>query len=321
MHRLDELRGMTLIKPREAIESCVIQPGLTLLTAPSRSGKTVLGVQMAMCQARGIPLFEEYKTIQSPTLIFEWDDKQGKQALQDFEAQCRASQPGMPVHFIAPDEDDDEPLTLADPEFLPYLRGKIQKAGAGLVVLDSDTALRGLRSAGSDIVKLEANELTMLAKLARDMDVAIILIHHDSKSSAHLDWAQRGAGTFAVNAAAEGNIRIARYPDLPEAHPARLVSIRSRRLRGAEFTVLFREETLDYDLAVTGAAAPYFPQLVDLYSHFRGVPFTQIEASKELGWRRSHAYNLLNRFLSSGVLRKESTAFTWDPSFKPKGIL
>jgi hypothetical protein len=66
MHRLDELRGMTLTKPREAIESCVTRPGLFLLTAPSRSGKTVLGVQIAMCQARGIPLFEEYKTIQSP---------------------------------------------------------------------------------------------------------------------------------------------------------------------------------------------------------------------------------------------------------------
>jgi hypothetical protein len=230
----------------------------------------------------------------------------------------------MPFHYVVPDEDDDEPLTLSDPEFLPYLREKIKEVGAGLLVLDSYTALRGLRSSGSDIVKLEANELTMLAKLARDMDVAILLIHHDSKSSAHLDWAQRGAGTFAVNAAAEGNIRIARYPELPEAHPARLVSIRSRRLRGTEFTVLFREETLDYvdyDLAVTGAAAPYFPQLVDLYRHFHGVSFTQPQVTTEIGWRRSHTYNLLNRFLSSGVLRKESTAFTWDPSFKPKGIL
>ena len=54
---------------------------------------------------------------------------------------------------------------------------------------------------------------------------------------------------------------------------------------------------------------------------FRGKPFSQAEVSKELGWSRANAYRILARLLASNVLRKESTGFTWDPGFNPKGIL
>jgi hypothetical protein len=313
----NELKFKNIVMPESLIEDFLTTPGLYLVTAPSKAGKTILSVQMAMCLSNGLALFDYYKTIQTPTLLFEWDDPNGPASLRAMVEKCRAARDPMPFHFIHPGDDPD-PLNFSDPDFLPYLELQITETGARFVILDSYTAMRGPRLSGGDIVKTESKELLALARIAHRHNCTILLIHHESKSSAQLSWADRGAGSYAVNAAPEGLIRISRFNELPEADPARLVSIRGRHLKGIEMALRFRQDTLDYDLILEGSAAQNYPELMQLHRAFPGISFTAKDISNELGWARTSTYRVLNRLTQANVFRRESNAWSWDPNFNTR---
>jgi len=185
-------------------------------------------------------------------------------------------------------------------------------------VLDSYTRLRGQRGRDGDIVKVESNELMALAQMAHRLRCTIVLIHHESKSSASLQWSDRGAGSFAIGAVAEGLIRIARFQELPEADGARLISVRGRHLRGTELVVRFKPDSLDFDLVLDGSASRDYPDLVQLRRAFPGESFNAKDISNDLGWSRPTTYRLMNRLVMSNVLRKESSSWSWDPSFNAR---
>src|SRR5262249_3924312 len=86
----DSLRGQDIVKSQALIEHFLVTPGLTLMVGASRSGKTVLAIQMAMSLANHLPLFEEYTTGQANGLIVEWDDRRGKASIKDFTVNSRA---------------------------------------------------------------------------------------------------------------------------------------------------------------------------------------------------------------------------------------
>jgi len=119
------LKDRTIVMPELLIEDLLTTPGLYLITAPSKAGKTILSVQMAMCLANGIALFDNYKTIQAPALLLEWDDPMGNASIKSMVLQCRASRDSMPFYYIHPGDTLD-PLNFADPQFAPYLEEKIR---------------------------------------------------------------------------------------------------------------------------------------------------------------------------------------------------
>jgi hypothetical protein len=289
------------------------------VSAAPKAGKTVFSVQVAMCVAGQRNLFDYYSTRKKlGALILEWDDPQGDAALKDFILKARSFDPAAPLYFCSR---PTPPLVLSDPLFLPWLGGIIEQQSIGLVVLDSYTALRGLRS-GGDFVKLEAHEMTMLADLAKQLGIIIILIHHDSKSSAHLDWSSRAAGSFAVGAATDTLIRISRFDELAEDDGARLVQIRGRHLAGKSFVLRFREQSLDFDIIYEGGAALYYPDVKALHRTFAGAEasFTAKNIADELGWARPTIYRLLNRLTGAGILRKSGNTWNWDPNFSRRDL-
>lgn len=306
------LQDQVLRAPIEMIQSCVTQPGVTLVNASNKAGKTVLTIQMLMSVASGQPFLEWFKVNQASVLLFQWDDLQGEIELQQYLSKARASKPGMPFFYVTPGED---PITLQDPEFLPFLRSEIQRTGAQLVALDSYSALRGARSRGGDVVKLDADDILLLQKVALELNCAILLIHHDSKSSAALDWASRGAGSYAIGAASDAIIYLTRYPELAEDEGSRMVSIRSRRMKGAEFCVRYRAESKDFDLIFEGPGARDYPEVKKLYRAFPSVAFLHPEASEALGVSKPTVYRVCSRLVASGVLRKEPTGWKFDPNF------
>lgn len=315
-HSFDSLRALQLPYAEPLIEGIAYAPGLILGSGESKSGKTVLGVQMCMSCANRAHLFDNYATKQANGLIVEWDDQRGAASLKAFEELSRVSRPGQPLAYSV-NEAIDPDFTLADPEFTPWLRSLIQEHKARFVVLDSYTALRGFRSGGrgQDIVKIEATELLSLQKLAIEMDAVILLIHHTSKSSAHLDRHSRAAGTYAMQATSEAQIIVERYRELGEEDPMRLVSVRGRHIAGMQMALRFRAESLDFDLVLDGPAAEEFPRLRHLLHAFRGKPFTAAEVTKEIGWAKTQVYSLMSRLAGSGIVQKNGTAWDWNPGW------
>lgn len=317
---LNSLRTLTIPGSEMLIDQLLVTPGLTLMVGASKSGKTILSVQMGMCLANHLHLFDYFTTAQANTLIVEWDDKQGKSSLKAFELKARASRgENQPFHGTVKEYDDEDSLldfTLSDPEFVPWLKGLIKEYQARFVILDSYTALRGFHSGGKDIVKVEATELSQLNRLAIEMSCAILLIHHTSKSAATQERHSRSAGTFVMAAVPEAQIVVERFRELGEEDPARLVSIRGRHLRGMQMVLRFREESLDFDFIMDGPASEEFPRLRQLLrGGFRGKAFTAAEVTKEIGWAKTQVYALLSRLTASGLLRKDGTSWTWEPNW------
>lgn len=310
-----ELRKMIFPGSEPLVEQWVYGPGLGLITGASKDGKTVLAVQIAQSCANKLHFLDYYATRQANCLIVEWDDQQGGGSLKDFVKKTRAARDSQPISYSIRAEIDDLDFNLTDPEFVPWLRDLIKKHQARLVVLDSYTALRGYHSGGRDVVKVEAGEMLLLQKLAIELNCCILLIHHASKSSAHLDRHSRSAGSFAIQAVSEFQIVVERFRELSEEDPMRLVSVRGRHLRGLQMALKFREDTLDFDWVMDGPAAEEFPRLRHLLRAFRGKSFTVPEITKEIGWAKTQAYALMSRLGSSGLVLKDGTAWSWSPAW------
>lgn len=313
--RLETLRTAMITPTVEIIERHIVNDAATLLVGPSKNGKTLFGVQACLSLAAGMALLGNYKVSKTPALIIEADDRRGKASLKDFLIKCRAAghDPDVTVIYHDPDHREAVIPTIGEPEFAPWLKEQIRRSGAGVCLLDSYTALRGFRE-GRDIVKLEAEDMILLSDIARELHCAIILVHHDSKTSAHLDRYSRAAGSFAIAQATESQIVITRFPDLPDSDPARLVTVRGRHLDGHQMVIAFRKASLDYDLVLESCAEDY-PRIRELWQAFPRTAFDIHDVGRELGWKGATPYRLLGRLVGGGVLRKESVQWTWDRSF------
>jgi hypothetical protein len=312
----EALRSMVIPYKEPLVENMLHMPGLTTLVGASKSGKTVLGVQLVMNCANSLHLFDYFRTQQANGLIVEWDDRAGLASLKTFIEKARASRPNQPIDCTV-NEEIDLDFTLTHPEFVPWLKKLIKDREARIVLLDSYTALRGFHSGGRDIVKIEAGELLLLHQLALEAGCSIVLIHHTSKTSANLDRHSRAAGSYAMQAIGESQIVIERFHGAPENDPMRFISVRGRHLRGLEAVVRFEEASLDFDLVLEGPAAEEFPRLRMLLHAFRGKGFAIADVTKEIGWQKSAAYALLSRLLTAGVVTKIGTGnWVWSPAWE-----
>jgi hypothetical protein len=271
--------------------------GATLKIGAARSGKTVLAVQELLATASGKALFDNYKVLkQGPVMLVEQDDPAGaagvKQIVERF-----AAQKDLPLYTV-----EKVPFGFG-PALLDWLGEQITKLKLVLTVLDSYTALRGPREHGIDIVKVEQMELGQLDALGKKAQSAIEVIHHESKGAAGLDWAQKGAGTFAMGMSTEGLIQVSRFSELDG--PERLVRIRARRHEAdVQMVLRFRKDTLDHEHVLESSAAPLYPVMKQIMADIGTAPFGIKDLAQATGASRATAYRQIDRLRYAGVLQK-----------------
>ncbi len=245
------------------IEGVVPSAGASLIVGASKSGKTLLGVQMALAIASGAPLFEQYRILKpGPVLVLEQDDPAGAASIKDILQRSPIPVDELPFYLVP------RVPWVFGPELLDWLGGEIAKLDLSFVLLDSYTALRGQRGANIDIVKREQSDLMMIDELAKKTHAAILIVHHASKGSFGMDWSDRAAGSFAMSAATESQVHVSRFSDLDSNAPERLVRVRGRHTEGVEMVLRFEKETLRYTHVLEGGAAPLYPLLLQIQSEF-----------------------------------------------------
>jgi hypothetical protein len=285
--------------PEMLIEEFLPTPGCVLMFGREKVGKTLLAIQAGFCVAANLHLFQNYRIVKpGPVLLVEADDPGGAASLKLLLG--KTDLPVMQAPFFTVAEPD---LRLSD-GFLQWLRHEIKARALKLVILDSYTALRGPRAAGGDIVKTEAGEMGELDKLGKEMGMCILLIHHESKGAAGLDWSSRAAGSFAMSAAVEGMIAVARYSDLEMNSPERHVRIRGRHFEDREMVLRFRPQYLNFEHVLSGSAAGMYPHVLTISRTFGKRTFSPKEYVLETGMSRQNATRLLGRLASAGALRK-----------------
>jgi hypothetical protein len=309
------LRTKDIPMPFQLIAGILSSPGLNLLVGAPKTGKSILSTQMAFSLIRGLALMDNYATQKTNVLLLAWDDPQAEASIKKMLIKSRAAAERDADGFSYALPDPLNPLTITDPEFLPWLKNEILQLKIGFCILDTYTALRGIRSQTGDIVKLEARELAQLARLAIETQCSILLLHHGSKSSAHLHWSEQAAGTFAMHAGPSGQLYIERIRELPEGDPHRRVHVESRDLGDKVMIIKFREETMDFDFILDGPVANDFHRLRQLWRQLGSHAFTAKDVSTELGWKHSQVYELANKLTHYGILNKAGTEWTWARKF------
>jgi hypothetical protein len=281
------------------IESLLPARGACLLVGKPKSGKTLLGIQMAIAVASGSALFGNYRVLgKGPALVLEQDDPAGAASVQGILKVSPVPIGGIPF-YLAP----QVPFTFG-PELLEWLEGQISALELRLVVLDSYTALRAARGASVDIVKVEQTELRLLDGLAKQTGCTILVVHHGSKGSAAMDWTEQAAGTFAMGAAVESQVHITRFKELSGTAPERLVRVRGRHLDGVEMVLRFRKESLDYEYVVEGGAAELYPLILQLQNMFGHGTFGPKDLQRETAVSPATATRQIGRLHHGGVLER-----------------
>ena len=287
------------VEPRcELIEKWLPTRGACLIFGKPKSNKTTIAVQAAIAVATGQAFLDYYKVLKTgPVLLLTQDDPDGAASVQDLFRVSPIPTHGQPIYTVPKVPFDFGVL------FIEWLEKEIVEKKLVFAVLDSYTKLRGPRKSGIDIVKAESADLTELDELAKRTNCCILIIHHDSKSAAAaLDWSDHAAGTYAMSSSTENQIHMARFSDLLDGAPERLVQVRGRHTRGNEVVVRFREKTLDQEFILEGGAAPLYPMILGLRNSFGSEPFTPKEYKFETGVSSATATRHIARLLQSDAL-------------------
>jgi RecA-family ATPase len=298
---VNELLALDVPEPEMLIEGLVSRRGASLLSGASKAGKTIFGTQLAISISSGSALFEYYRILHpGPVLLVEQDDP-------DATASVKAILRRTPLPVAEGSFYLVEKVKFCfGLEFLAWLESEISRLSLRLVVLDSYTALRGPRVKGSDIVKAERDDLSQLNDLAKRMNSAIVILHHNSKGSAALEWSQQAAGTFAMGAATESQIFISRFQDLGAGSRERLVRVRGRHFEDKEMVLRFRKNTMDYEHVMEGEAAPLYPLILQIRSEFGTRQFAPKELIQATGVSRATAHRQIERLYQAGALIKRA---------------
>jgi AAA domain-containing protein len=297
---VEDLLKLQVPERKMLIETLIPTPGAVLLVGAHKSGKTVLSAQIAIAEASGHPLMDNYRVIdQGAVIVVEQDDPAGDVSMRDYLRASPIPVAGLPFHLFT------RIKYRFGPDFYSWLESEIEGREARLVILDSYTALRPHRRSGGDIVKVESDELTLIDALGKRHKCTIMVLHHVSKGSFGMDWSDQTAGSFSIGAAVEGQIHISRFKDLPASAPERLLQGRGRHLEDFQSVIRFRKPTLDYEIVLEGSGAPLFMEILEIKTNFQDRVFSQKDLYQELGMSRSSAFRLTVRLSSAGVLRRQ----------------
>lgn len=287
---------------QELIEKTLPVSGAFLIVGTHKSGKTVFAVQAAIAVASGHPFMDNYRVLdKGGVILVEQDDPAGDLSMKSYLEASPVPVSGIPLYLFV-----RIPYTFGL-QFIQWLESEIQEKQARLVILDSYTALRPHRKPGTDIVKVESDEMRLLNALGKKHNCLIATISHDSKGSFGMDWSDRTAGTYAMGAAVEGQLHISRFRDLLDKAPERLVHIRMRHGADYQSVVRFRVPTLDYETVIEGEAASMFPELLGIYSEFGDRPFSPKDLYQSTGVSRATASRNIARLKASGALSRRGT--------------
>lgn len=301
LHVLDvaEILALKVSPPSMLVEGFIPSAGASLIFGAPKSNKTLVSVQIGIAVAGNQAVFDYYRVLEpGAVLMIEQDDPAGAASIQQILGLSPVPVEGIPF-YLAP----RLPFTFGL-ELIAWLENEIVTRKLRLVILDSYTALRGSRGSGTDIVKAEQHDLSMLDEMGKRTACAILIIHHDSKGSASLNWAQKAAGTFAMASSTEAQIHISRYADLDGNAPERLLRVQGRHLEGMEMVLRFRKDTLDHEHVMEGGAAVLYPLIRQIRNELGSQTFGPKELSQAIGISRATGGRYIERLYRADVLSK-----------------
>jgi hypothetical protein len=221
-----ELKRMSIPATRWLVAD-LIAPGLTLLAAPPKTGKSYLALQMALCVAAGKPFLDRETTAsrvcyfdleQWHALMLERDDRISK------------------AHAIPAEVPLDYSLTMdVGDGALAAMQQEIDR-GTKLIIVDLFARIRDELNE-NEKKGVYARDYAAIVRIAdfalQHPEVAIVVVHHANKGK-HDEWQAKISGSYGLTGGSHANVYMER-PDLrgmDEADKEHAMQYRTLRAQG-----------------------------------------------------------------------------------------
>lgn len=190
----------------------LITPGLTVLAAPPKSGKSWLILSMLMSISSGTP-FLGRKTAQAPSLFLALEDSERRIGARMEKIDPTYDYPlleiqteAVPMINIPGRSGNLKAIKTWENDFLAFL-DEYHKLGFRVFVVD---VFQKIRPGGTNPNQYEGDykEVAPLQKWAKEKDSALILIHHFKKGSQGFDPVERVGGSTGITGSADTIITI-----------------------------------------------------------------------------------------------------------------
>jgi len=200
----DELDAMD-IQPTRWLVADLIAPGLTLLAAPPKAGKSYLALQMGLCVAAGKP-FLDRETTASRVSYFDLEQWHGLIRPRRNAIKQAHAIGAVPLRFRLTMDAGDGALAAMAEEI---------DAGSKLIIVDLFARVRDelAEDAKKNAYARDYVAITKIADFAlQHPEVAIVVIHHANKGR-HDEWQAKISGSYGLTGGSHANVYMAR-PDL-----------------------------------------------------------------------------------------------------------
>jgi hypothetical protein len=173
---LAELASMPFPELTWVVQDLLPQGSLTLFSGREKSGKSLLMADLAACVSTGEPFLN--RAVTPGGVILVPAEENPRDVLIRLDARLGGDF-AVPLRVLPVNQREEDRLDLANPACIARLRRMLEEHHPRLLILDP---LRELH----ELAENEADEmgplLRPLRNLAHEMDVAIVLTHHMSKS-------------------------------------------------------------------------------------------------------------------------------------------
>jgi archaellum biogenesis ATPase FlaH len=189
-HKINALKKETPKENPFVVNPFVVENALTIIHGGTGSGKSLLTLKLIDDITLGNKFLGEYETKKTKCLLIDLE-----MTYDDCIVRARA---------VCSDENDSDvmteiPFKVTDKKDMEFLRDYINDNQIGVVVFDT---LSKVHSADENSNTQMTPVIQNLVELAREEELAVILIHHINKSSEATGLAKgRGASAIADNAA------------------------------------------------------------------------------------------------------------------------
>lgn len=193
---VEDLNAWELPERSWAVEDLLPTGSLSLLTGREKAGKSLLLLDLVASVAAGEP-FLGRAVCQGPAALLFLEDHPGDVRSRVTQRLGSRSVKGLPLYFIPADGSVEEAaFHLTDPEEVERLANTIRAFGWRVVAIDP---LRETHDLAENDADQMAPIIRPLRKLAHQLDVAIVLAHHQNKGG-------EARGSTAIRAAVDQEI-------------------------------------------------------------------------------------------------------------------
>jgi archaellum biogenesis ATPase FlaH len=273
----------------------LLPSGLTIIAGKPKTGKSLLALNIAVAVSTGRELFSQITTNHSQVVYFALEDNEAR--LQD-----RIDMISGCYDAIVNSEDFKSSLDIQryDIGGLEYLVNITKDKDVKLVIIDTWQRFAPPKTTTESDYEFTYRVFTELSRLAKQNDVALILIHHARKNKSDSNYTfDEIMGSTGITASVDTMMVLSKVQELQKLEAT------GRDVESAELLLKFDKTTLTYTLTNTpyDDVSPERQSIIDLMDKVK-KEFTVSEIADTLDVPKENLKGLLSKMARTGQVKR-----------------